>query len=458
MPAAALDGQLGLRRQMGQEGIGWLLENILKSSLDMQVKVDKAEAENATLRFELADARERLRLIDEAGAAVWVDEIREWRDKAMKAQAELAGWETVGHEVSKVYCHITNGRMSKPDYAAEAVIAACDDVFTETLKKEMAETAERLTESAANYEMASYGAQEKLKRVEEERDKFYAVARSDRDKIALERDEARAEVEQLKSADSHENCYGPEALRRLDAKNAALQAEVRRLMDVAREGAAATELEHREWQAETGRLRDTIEDLRARLGYVERTRDDHKNAALEMREEVRKLHAHNQAVVPALQAEVGRLNARIADMGANGDSFTAQYYEDVDKLLDERDSLQAEVARLRSCACPSCGMTHEGTLPDVVPLQAKRIAVLEARVSEEHEARLKAVERVKSFYLLESRLARATAVIEQAEKALRDSCSESCSCDYCTPSPKCAPCLARRLLPAIQELRSQTNG
>ena len=49
-------------------------------------------------------------------------------DKVMR---ELHDYANFMDNVSKVYCHITNGKISKPNTLAEAVIAEADDSYAE---------------------------------------------------------------------------------------------------------------------------------------------------------------------------------------------------------------------------------------------------------------------------------------------------------------------------------------
>lgn len=50
----------------------------------------------------------------------------------------------------------------------------------------------------------------------------------------------------------------------------------------------------------------------------------------------------------ALQERVKELEANIVDMEANGASFTAQYYKDVDRLIAENAALLAQVERMQA--------------------------------------------------------------------------------------------------------------
>lgn len=52
---------------------------------------------------------------------------------------ELCDYLFLLEQVPKVYNHITNGLLSKPNYYADAVIAAADDVCTKTVEEEMKE-------------------------------------------------------------------------------------------------------------------------------------------------------------------------------------------------------------------------------------------------------------------------------------------------------------------------------
>lgn len=57
------------------------------------------------------------------------------KDKEIEALKETI--ESVEHEVSKVYCHITNGKISKINTLAEVVIAVSDDDTTALVDKEI---------------------------------------------------------------------------------------------------------------------------------------------------------------------------------------------------------------------------------------------------------------------------------------------------------------------------------
>lgn len=54
-------------------------------------------------------------------------------------EKDLKDFEKIYSEVSKVYCHITNGRISKPNTLSEQVIAVSDDLITEQIDKELEE-------------------------------------------------------------------------------------------------------------------------------------------------------------------------------------------------------------------------------------------------------------------------------------------------------------------------------
>lgn len=55
---------------------------------------------------------------------------------------ELSDWYHAMHEVAKVYCHITNNKMSKPNYIAEEVIFE----YERTREKEIEEAIEDFRE------------------------------------------------------------------------------------------------------------------------------------------------------------------------------------------------------------------------------------------------------------------------------------------------------------------------
>lgn len=52
-----------------------------------------------------------------------------------KVIRELADYATLLQNVPKVYCHITDGRISKPNTDASVVIAVADDIFNEYLEE-----------------------------------------------------------------------------------------------------------------------------------------------------------------------------------------------------------------------------------------------------------------------------------------------------------------------------------
>lgn len=54
--------------------------------------------------------------------------------------------ESIEHEVSRVYCHITNGKISKPNTCAEDVIAVSDDWTIELVEKELNSLSNRILE------------------------------------------------------------------------------------------------------------------------------------------------------------------------------------------------------------------------------------------------------------------------------------------------------------------------
>ena len=63
------------------------------------------------------------------------------RDAVMR---ELHDYYNMLEEVTKVFCHITNGRISKPNTLASAVIPVADDCIEETIRNILAEHAEEI--------------------------------------------------------------------------------------------------------------------------------------------------------------------------------------------------------------------------------------------------------------------------------------------------------------------------
>lgn len=53
--------------------------------------------------------------------------------------AELHDYRVVLHEVSKVYCHVTGGLLSKPNTSAGAIIGAADEHYCAECQSELGE-------------------------------------------------------------------------------------------------------------------------------------------------------------------------------------------------------------------------------------------------------------------------------------------------------------------------------
>ena len=62
---------------------------------------------------------------------------------------ELSDFRFVMHNVSKVYDHVTGGKLSKIMYTAETVIAEADDLLTKTVEEDVKEATEELLSEQA---------------------------------------------------------------------------------------------------------------------------------------------------------------------------------------------------------------------------------------------------------------------------------------------------------------------
>jgi hypothetical protein len=89
-------------------------------------------------------------------AAIPADRLSQfWRDIFPNGMSvddvlkELADLETIGGEVSKVYCHVTGGRLSKPNTSASAVIGEADAVREREIEEALQEQPARDAEDAS---------------------------------------------------------------------------------------------------------------------------------------------------------------------------------------------------------------------------------------------------------------------------------------------------------------------
>lgn len=100
-----------------------IIDRLYKDNMTLSLTIEKQattfSAANANLVAELKEAKEKIRQQESNLAAV--------KELAKKQEQDL---EAIEANVAKVYCHITDGRMSKAYYTAETVIAHFDDLRT----------------------------------------------------------------------------------------------------------------------------------------------------------------------------------------------------------------------------------------------------------------------------------------------------------------------------------------
>lgn len=113
---------------------------------------------------------------------------------AQRIRDELHDFQTVIEEVSKVYCDLTRGRLSKPNTLASAVIGEVQEIQSQDIDEAIAEAVEEATDElrtqlkAALQERdnlsADYGALLKeSNRFEEERDRLRAALEDARQRL-----------------------------------------------------------------------------------------------------------------------------------------------------------------------------------------------------------------------------------------------------------------------------------